>query len=31
MKKIVTNEAFYRWVMLLIAIASLIVGIMQVA
>jgi|JI7StandDraft_1071085.scaffolds.fasta_scaffold277962_1 hypothetical protein len=31
MKKIVTNEAFYRWVMLLLAIASLIVGIMQVA
>lgn len=31
MKKIVTNEAFYRWVMLLLAIASLIVGILQVA
>lgn len=31
MKKIVTNEAFYRWIMLLLAIASLIVGIMQVA
>ncbi len=31
MKKIVTNEAFYRWVMLLLAVASLIVGIMQVA
>lgn len=31
MKKIVTNEAFYRWVMLLLAIASLIAGIMQVA
>jgi hypothetical protein len=31
MKKIVTNEAIYRWVMLLLAIASLIVGIMQVA
>jgi hypothetical protein len=29
MKKIVTNEAFYRWVMLLLAVASLIVGIMQ--
>lgn len=30
MKKIVTNEAFYRWVMLLLAVASLLVGIMQV-
>jgi hypothetical protein len=30
MKKIVTDEAFYRWVMLVLAVASLIVGIMQV-
>lgn len=30
MKKIVTNEAFYRWVMLLLAVASLLVGVMQV-
>lgn len=29
MKRFVTNEAFYRWVMLLIAVATLIVGIMQ--
>lgn len=29
MKRLVTNEAFYRWVMLLIAVATLIVGIMQ--
>lgn len=29
MKRFVTNEAFYRWVMLLVAVATLIVGIMQ--
>lgn len=29
MKRLVTNEAFYRCVMLLIAVATLIVGIMQ--
>lgn len=29
MRRLVTNEAFYRWVMLLIAAATLIVGIMQ--
>lgn len=29
MRRLVTNEAFYRWVMLLIAVATLIVGIMQ--
>lgn len=30
MKRLVTNDAFYRWVMLVIAIASLIVGVLQV-
>lgn len=30
MKRLVTNDAFYRWVMLVIAIASLIVGLLQV-
>lgn len=30
MKRLVTNEAFYRWVMLVIAIASLMVGVLQV-
>lgn len=26
----VTNETFYRWVMLVIAVASLIVGLLQI-
>lgn len=30
MRKLVTNDAFYRYVMLVIAIASLIVGILQI-
>lgn len=30
MKRLVTDEAFYRWVMLVIAVASLIVGVLQV-
>lgn len=29
MKRLVTNEAFYRWAMLLIAAATLIVGVVQ--
>lgn len=29
MRKLVTNETFYRWVMLLIALATLLVGIAQ--
>lgn len=29
MKKIIASEAFYRWVMLLLAVATLIVGALQ--
>lgn len=30
MKKLVTNEAIYRWIMLALAVASLAVGVLQV-
>lgn len=30
MKRLVTNDAYYRWVMLALALASLVIGILQI-
>lgn len=30
MKKVILNDAFYRWAMIVLAFASLIVGVLQV-
>lgn len=30
MKKVILNDAYYRWIMLVMALASLIVGILQI-